>query len=226
MMRAHPGDSVEVREFDGEGCGIQCFRFQEYSDGPMDFRIEALPNHGYITYRASVNGEWIASVVTTDSPVLENCYSFIEDIHGGPPAVHLRYRDVATTTLDVQMRIHRTAPGTFYVACGFSRGYLGIRDDGHEGRQRILFSIWNPGSVCRVENRIAPERKKHLARCLVSREASFRPYADGWPIRAAKFTATGPGNVCAQVESPWFVLATGGDRVRPTGWPVGEVREL
>lgn len=226
-MQVQVAPNVEVSPFDGEGTGMQCFRYQEYTAEPIRFRIDAWQDGRGTVYSAFVNGKAFASVSSANDPSMHSCCSFIEDIQGGAPSVYLRYRGLTASSLDVQLRIHRTAPKTFYVACGFARGYLGIRDDGNDGQQRILFSVWSPGSTCIVTHRSVPEPRKLLARSLVSREASFRPHADGQAIKAAQFTAVGDGPMCAQVESPWFTLATGGERVRPMAeWPVGGMGEL
>ncbi|GIW87981.1 MAG: hypothetical protein KatS3mg108_2305 [Isosphaeraceae bacterium] len=37
----------------------------------------------------------------------------------------------------------RSAPGTFFCALGFQRGYFGLQELSN-GRKRVIFSVWDP----------------------------------------------------------------------------------
>jgi hypothetical protein len=60
-------------------------------------------------------------------------------------SVHLHYPAPAGTAFYNEVTADRSAPGTYFCACGFSAGYFGMQELGN-GKKLVLFSIWDPGS--------------------------------------------------------------------------------
>ena len=43
-----------------------------------------------------------------------------------------------------ELTVQKSARGSYFMACGFSRGYFGIQEL-TSGKKIVLFSIWEPG---------------------------------------------------------------------------------
>ncbi len=72
----------------------------------------------------------------------------------------------------------RSAPGTYFCACGFGMGYLGIQELGN-GKKVVLFSVWEPG-------------KQHDPKA-VAEERRVRLVAKGDGVRTGRFGGEGTG---------------------------------
>lgn len=65
----------------------------------------------------------------------------------GAPSVHLWYQTppgMAVAAFDNQVTVRTDPLWSYYMVCGFSRGYFGIQVNSPTER-RILFSVWNAG---------------------------------------------------------------------------------
>ncbi len=60
-------------------------------------------------------------------------------------SVHLGYKLPAGDTFYAEVKVQKSAPGTYFSVCGFNHGYFGIQqlDD---KRKVVIFSIWEPGN--------------------------------------------------------------------------------
>ena len=58
-------------------------------------------------------------------------------------SVHLDYRAPEGLAFYNEMTIGESVPGSYFMACGFDRGYFGLQDLGG-GRKIALFSVWDP----------------------------------------------------------------------------------
>ena len=58
-------------------------------------------------------------------------------------SVHLGYQAPEGTIFTNTVTVEESVPGSYFMACGFARGYFGIQELG-EGQKRVLFSIWDP----------------------------------------------------------------------------------
>ncbi len=60
-------------------------------------------------------------------------------------SVHLHYPAPGGTAFYNEVTVDRSAPGTYFCACGFSAGYFGMQELAN-GKKLVLFSVWDPGS--------------------------------------------------------------------------------
>lgn len=58
-------------------------------------------------------------------------------------SVHLGYPAPAGTEFYNEMTVEKSARGTYFMACGWSKGYFGIQELGN-GKKIVLFSVWDP----------------------------------------------------------------------------------
>lgn len=59
-------------------------------------------------------------------------------------SVHLAYDAPVSVALYNEVRIEQSAPGAYFMVCGWSKGYFGMQELGN-GKKVILFSVWDPG---------------------------------------------------------------------------------
>jgi hypothetical protein len=57
-------------------------------------------------------------------------------------SVHLSYPTREGTAFYNEVTVDRSAPGTYFCACGWSKGYFGIQEQGG-GKKVIIFSVWD-----------------------------------------------------------------------------------
>jgi hypothetical protein len=60
-------------------------------------------------------------------------------------SVHLGYPAPTSVAFYNEVTVEQTAPGTYFMVCGWSKGYFGIQELGN-GKKLALFSVWDPGS--------------------------------------------------------------------------------
>ena len=58
-------------------------------------------------------------------------------------SVHLGYQAPEGTLFTTEMTVEESVPGSYFMACGFGRGYFGIQEL-TDGSKVVLFSIWDP----------------------------------------------------------------------------------
>src|SRR5262249_17752420 len=59
-------------------------------------------------------------------------------------SVHLHYPAPEAVAFCNEVTVDRSAPGTYFCACGFHMGYFGIQELGN-GKKVVIFSVWEPG---------------------------------------------------------------------------------
>ncbi|HEY2786420.1 MAG TPA: DUF3472 domain-containing protein [Fimbriiglobus sp.] len=57
-------------------------------------------------------------------------------------SVHLRYAAGEGTAFYNEVTVDRSAPGTYFCACGWNKGYFGIQEQGR-GKKVVIFSVWD-----------------------------------------------------------------------------------
>lgn len=107
-----------------------------------------------------------------DISSIELSGSATEALHFNPKprrnaaSVHLRY-PVADSLKPVAFYNEITIPAgadivhSYYMACGFARGYFGIQVNGPSER-RVIFSVWDAGNEGIDRNKVADSNKVHL----------------------------------------------------------------
>ena len=60
-------------------------------------------------------------------------------------SVHLGYPAPEATAFYNEVTIEATAPGTYFMVCGWSKGYFGVQELGN-GKKVVLFSVWDPAA--------------------------------------------------------------------------------
>lgn len=58
-------------------------------------------------------------------------------------SVHLAYSAPAGTEFYNELTVDQSAPGTYFMACGWGKGYFGIQELGN-GKKLVIFSVWDP----------------------------------------------------------------------------------
>lgn len=58
-------------------------------------------------------------------------------------SVHLGYGQRNATAFYNEVTVRQTAPGTYFMVCGWNTGYFGIQELAN-GRKLVLFSVWDP----------------------------------------------------------------------------------
>ncbi|HEY7315725.1 MAG TPA: DUF3472 domain-containing protein [Gemmataceae bacterium] len=59
-------------------------------------------------------------------------------------SVHLGYPAVEGVAFYNEIAVDRSAPGTYFMVCGWDKGYFGIQELGN-GKKLLLFSVWDSG---------------------------------------------------------------------------------
>ena len=59
-------------------------------------------------------------------------------------SVHLSFPGPAATDFANTVTVDRSAPGTYFMVCGWSKGYFGMQELA-DGKKVVLFSVWDPG---------------------------------------------------------------------------------
>ena len=60
-------------------------------------------------------------------------------------SVHLSFPAPTGVSFHNEVTVEQSAPGTYFMVCGWSKGYFGMQELGN-GKKLILFSVWDPGS--------------------------------------------------------------------------------
>jgi len=60
-------------------------------------------------------------------------------------SVHLGFAAAKADLFYNEVTVEKSAPGSYFMACGFSRGYFGIQEQS-QGRKVVLFSVWDLGN--------------------------------------------------------------------------------
>ncbi|WP_238537609.1 DUF3472 domain-containing protein [Zavarzinella formosa] len=58
-------------------------------------------------------------------------------------SVHLGYPAPAGTEFYNEVTVDKSAEGTYFMVCGWSKGYFGIQEQGKE-KKVVIFSVWDP----------------------------------------------------------------------------------
>jgi hypothetical protein len=71
-------------------------------------------------------------------------------------SVHLGYPAPVGSAFTIEMTVKKTAPGSYFMACGWDKGYFGIQEQGN-GKKVVIFSVWDSASN---NPKATPEEKR------------------------------------------------------------------
>ena len=63
------------------------------------------------------------------------------------------------TAFYTEVTVEKSAPGTYFMVCGWSKGYFGIQELGN-GKKLVLFSVWDAGDG--DKEKLPPEKRVQL----------------------------------------------------------------
>ena len=72
-------------------------------------------------------------------------------------SVHLSYPAPVGTAFFNELKVESSAEGTYFMACGWSKGYFGIQELAN-GKKLVIFSVWDPASG-NDPSRVDPEKR-------------------------------------------------------------------
>ena len=80
-------------------------------------------------------------------------------------SVHLFYPAPEGVAFYNEVTVDQSAPGTYFMACGFDLGYFGIQELAN-GKKLVLFSVWDPGTQADLKqadpNQVEADRRVKL----------------------------------------------------------------
>jgi hypothetical protein len=94
-------------------------------------------------------------------------------------SVHLGYPAPDSVAFTIEMTVERSAPGSYFMACGFRMGYFGLQEL-PDGKKVAIFSVWEPGRE--QDERQVPEERR------------VKALAKGPGVRVSRFGNEGTGN--------------------------------
>jgi len=133
-------------------------------------------------------------VVTASYVVLLVTVVLLPSLADTPHAssVHLRWQAPEGVAFYNEMTVRESAPGSYFMACGFSRGYFGIQELPGSKAPVAIFSVWDPGTQHDLEadpDVVPPQRR-------------VKVHGSGPGVRVDRFGNEGTG-VRTMVDFPW-----------------------
>ncbi|MDB6070726.1 MAG: hypothetical protein JWL81_1897 [Verrucomicrobiales bacterium] len=133
----------------------------------VDFGSFAIPAAGYqrlILENLNPPGQPAGNILALelDGPAREGAH-FNVDPRRNAASVHLSYetaRDAPVTAFYNEVTAVEDPIHTYYMACGFSRGYFGMQVNSPTER-RIIFSVWDAGSGQEAKDRSTVSEENH-----------------------------------------------------------------
>lgn len=126
-------------------------------------------------------------------------------------SVHLAYVSEEARAFHNEVTVERSAPGTYFMVCGWKGGYFGIQEL-EKGRKQVIFSVWDASGTDDPQATPETDRVK-----LVFKDPA---------VRVARFGGEGTGGQ-SFLPFPWkahtpyqFVVSAKvrGPRTEYTGW--------
>lgn len=93
-------------------------------------------------------------------------------------SVHLQYAMQESSAIYTEVVVQKSAPGTYFCAMGFNRGYFGMQELAN-GKKVVIFSVWDKGNT---DDKHAVEESKRA-----------RVLEKGEGVRSGRFGGEGTG---------------------------------
>lgn len=93
-----------------------------------------------LTFIASFPTYLLAVVFILSPTVVANADEKLKDI--ACRSVHLGYPSETCLAFYNEVEVHTSAPGTYFMACGWDKGYYGIQELAN-GKKLLIFSVWD-----------------------------------------------------------------------------------
>lgn len=74
-------------------------------------------------------------------------------------SVHLSYPGKIGTVFYNEVIVEHSAPGTYFMVCGWDKGYFGLQELGN-GKKLLIFSVWDSNQNDR--NKVAEEKRTKM----------------------------------------------------------------
>ena len=186
----------------------------------LDFGEFTIAKPGYARFElSSPNPAGDLAALVLDGPATADAHFNLEPRRNAA-SVHLHYaapKDARIEWFCNEVTAVEDPVHTFYMACGFSRGYFGMQVNGPNER-RIIFSVWDSGAGGNAKDRasVAPEDQVQLLAKGEGVEASafgnegtgghshlVHPWKTGQPQRFT-ITARAPDATHTDYSGYWF----------------------
>ena len=82
----------------------------------------------------------LVGCITLATPSVLNADERLEGV--ACRSVHLHYPAGEGTAFYNEVTVDQSAPGTYFCACGWNKGYFGIQELGN-GKKVVIFSVWD-----------------------------------------------------------------------------------
>lgn len=135
-------------------------------DGVVSFGEYKIAKPGYVRFQLkSLNGRGEAGAIESlvlDGPAAADAHFNLKERRNAA-SVHLTYptpADAKITMFYNEVTAVDDPLATYYMACGFSRGYFGMQVNGPKER-RIIFSVWDAASGGDAKDRSTVEAENH-----------------------------------------------------------------
>lgn len=182
------------------------------SKGAVSFGEFEIAKAGYakfeLTAKADADGRGLIEALVLDGPATIDAHFNLEPRRNAS-SVHLMYptpKDEKIALFYNEVTAVKEPLYTFYMACGFSRGYFGMQINS-ETERRIIFSVWDAGNGTNA-----------IDRSTVAKDDQTQLLAKGEGVEASVFGHEGTGGH-SHLVYPWktgqaqkFVVA-----VKPEG---------
>jgi hypothetical protein len=96
----------------------------------------------------AILGSWIAAMLLSGWAGVSAAES--ESAPQAARSVHLWYPAPDATLFYNEMVVEKSTRGSYFMACGWDKGYFGIQELG-DGRKVVLFSVWDAGDAERAK---------------------------------------------------------------------------
>jgi hypothetical protein len=152
------GESASEREFDGvagENVRVDWGSFEIAEPGYVQFELSRLGDEAGKSLRIVA--------LLLEGEAVEGAHFNLEPRRNAS-SVHLMYptpKDAEVELFYCEVTGVEEPVGTFYMACGFHRGYFGMQVNGPSER-RIIFSVWDSGDEAVDRDKVQGENRVRL----------------------------------------------------------------